>query len=192
MVGTIEPRKGHAQTLEAFERLWQSGHEVNLIIVGKQGWMVETFVQRLHNHPELGKRLFWLEAISDEYLEKCYAACACLIAASQGEGFGLPLIEAARHNLPILARDIPAFCEVAGGHASYFTGNEPGDLANAIKNWLALRAENRHPKSDNVPWLTWAQSVEQLKGVLLQGNWHMAWPADKNIQGSLRIAVSGR
>jgi glycosyltransferase involved in cell wall biosynthesis len=115
-----------------------------------------------------------------------------LIAASQGEGFGLPLIEAARHKLPILARDIPAFREVAGGHASYFTGKEPGDLANALKNWLALRAENRHPKSDNMPWLTWAQSVEQLKGVLLQGNWHMAWPTDKETQGSLRIAVSGR
>jgi glycosyltransferase involved in cell wall biosynthesis len=101
-----------------------------------------------------------------------------LIAASQGEGFGLPLVEAARHKLPILARDIPAFREVAGGHASYFTGKEPGDLANALKNWLALRAENRHPKSDNMPWLTWAQSVEDLKGVL-QDNWHMTWPADK-------------
>jgi glycosyltransferase involved in cell wall biosynthesis len=192
MVGTIEPRKGHAQTLEAFECLWQSGHELNLIIVGKQGWMVESFVQRLRNHPELGKRLFWLEAISDEYLEKSYAACACLIAASQGEGFGLPLIEAARHKLPILARDIPAFREVAGGHASYFTGKEPADLADALKNWLALRAENRHPKSDNMPWLSWAQSVEHLKGVLLQGNWHIAWPADKKAPLSPSMAVRGR
>lgn len=192
MVGTIEPRKGHAQTLDAFEGLWHSGHEVNLIIVGKQGWVVETLVQRLRTHPELGKRLFWLEAISDEYLEKVYAACACLIAASQGEGFGLPLIEAARHKLPILARDIPAFREVAGGHASYFTGKEPGELANALKNWLVLRAENRHPKSDNMPWLTWEQSVEHLKSVLLQGNWHMAWPADKKTQLSLRVAASGR
>jgi hypothetical protein len=79
---------------------------------------------------------------------------------------------------------------VAGGHASYFTGKEPGDLINALKNWLALRAENRHPKSDNMPWLTWVQSVEQLKGVLLQGNWHMAWPPDKKAQGSLRNGKS--
>jgi glycosyltransferase involved in cell wall biosynthesis len=179
MVGTIEPRKEHAQVLEAFERLWRSGQEVNLIVVGKQGWMVETLVQKLRNHPEVGKRLFWLESISDEYLEKSYAACACLIAASRGEGFGLPLIEAARHNLPILARDIPAFREVAGEHASYFTGEKPEDLAKAVKNWLTLHAENRHPKTDDMPWLTWAQSVEQLKAVLLQGHWHTAWPVDK-------------
>lgn len=31
MVGTVEPRKGHAQTLAAFERLWANGHEVNQV-----------------------------------------------------------------------------------------------------------------------------------------------------------------
>ena len=41
MVGTLEPRKGHVQTLDAFEQLWQSGDDINLVIVGKQGWMVE-------------------------------------------------------------------------------------------------------------------------------------------------------
>ena len=34
MVGTIEPRKGHAQTLAAFELLWAQGVDVNLVIVG--------------------------------------------------------------------------------------------------------------------------------------------------------------
>ena len=56
--------------------------------------------------------MLWLEGISDEYLDKVYAASTCLIAASEGEGFGLPLIEAAQHKLPIIARDIPVFREV--------------------------------------------------------------------------------
>ena len=34
--------------------------------------------------------------------------------ASFGEGFGLPLIEAARHHLPIIARRRPVFEEVIG------------------------------------------------------------------------------
>ena len=49
---------------------------------------------------------FRLQGISDEYLEQVYAASTCLIAASINEGFGLPLIEAARHGIPIVARDI--------------------------------------------------------------------------------------
>jgi glycosyltransferase involved in cell wall biosynthesis len=167
MVGTLEPRKGHTQVLDAFEQLWQTEKNVNLVIVGKQGWMVDELVQRTRSHPELNKRLFWLEGISDEYLEKVYAACTCLIAASYGEGFGLPLIEAAQHKLPIIARDIPVFREVAGEYAYYFDGKEPDALAEAVKEWTILYKNDEHPKSDSMPWLTWKQSAEQLLEIIL-------------------------
>ncbi|MEZ0329485.1 MAG: glycosyltransferase [Dissulfuribacterales bacterium] len=181
MVGTIEPRKGYLQTLAAFDTLWKEGVDVNLVIVGKEGWKhlpdeqrrdIPETVRCLRAHPELGKRLFWLEGISDEYLEKVYASCTCLIAASYGEGFGLPLIEAAQHKLPIIARDIPVFREVAGEHAFYFLDdNSPETLATAIKEWLSLYREGRHPKSDNMPYLTWKQSAQNLLDILLHDKW---------------------
>ena len=90
MVGTIEPRKKHEQVLAAFEQLWDRRVDTNLVIVGKQGRKVEALVERLRTHPELGKRLFWLEGISDEYLDRIYAASACLIAASEGETSASP------------------------------------------------------------------------------------------------------
>jgi FkbM family methyltransferase len=176
MVGTVEPRKGHLQTVAAFEHLWAAGSDVNLVIVGAEGWKgmpedqrrtIPTIVEKLRHHPELGKRLFWLEGISDEYLEKVYAICVCLIAASKDEGFGLPLIEAARHCIPILARDIPVFREVAGDHASYFDSKNSEDLARAINDWLALYESGKQPKSNNMPWLTWDENVERLKSILL-------------------------
>ena len=162
MVGTLEPRKGHSQTLAAFEQMWAGGVHANLIIVGKQGWKVDKLAAKLRNHPELGKRLYWMEGISDEYLEQVYAASSCLIAASEGEGFGLPLIEAAQHGLPMIARDILVFREVAGEYAFYFDGKEPAELAAAIQDWLKLYKSNQHPGSDSMPWLTWKDSVAQL------------------------------
>jgi glycosyltransferase involved in cell wall biosynthesis len=170
MVGTLEPRKGHAQTLDAFEELWASGNSVNLIIVGKQGWLVENLIERLHSHPEKDKHLFWLEGISDEFLEQIYTACTCLIAASYGEGFGLPLIEAAQHKLPIIARDIPVFREVAKEHASYFASRDSHGLAQSIKAWLCLYEKREHPVSDKMPWLTWGESAEMLQRILLDSN----------------------
>jgi glycosyltransferase involved in cell wall biosynthesis/SAM-dependent methyltransferase len=158
MVGTIEPRKGHREVLETFERLWAEGRAINLVIVGKKGWMQDALIQRLHTRMAQEKRLIWLEGISDEYLEAVYAASVCLIAASYAEGFGLPLIEAARHKLPVIARDIPVFREVAGQHAYYFTD----DLAGSIETWLTRYAQNQHPKSDQMPWLTWQESADQL------------------------------
>lgn len=163
MVGTVEPRKGHAQTLAAFELLWAQGINVNLVIVGKEGWLVDQLVNKLRHHNELGKHLFWLEGISDEYLEKIYTASTCLIAPSEGEGFGLPLIEAAQLSKPIIARDIPVFQEVAGEHAFYFRGLTHEELSDAITAWLALNQRNTHPKSEGMHYLSWHESALQLK-----------------------------
>lgn len=162
MVGTIEPRKGHEQVLDAFERLWLQGAEVNLVIVGKQGWMVDALVNRLCKHKEFGERLLWLEGVSDYYLKEIYEASTCLISASYGEGFGLPLIEAAQHKLPIICRDIPVFREVAGKHAFYFTANNCDELADSIVRWLEMYNSGSYPKADQMIWLTWEKSAVSL------------------------------
>jgi glycosyltransferase involved in cell wall biosynthesis len=162
MVGTIEPRKGHAQALAAFEILWKKSLSFNLVIVGKEGWMVERFMKKLIRNKKMNKTLFFMESISDEYLQEVYAASTCLIAASEGEGFGLPLIEAAQQQLPIIARDISVFREVAGDHAYYFSGKKPSVLAAAIQDWIKLYQSNTHSKSNSIPFSTWKQSAVQL------------------------------
>ena len=191
-VGTIEPRKGYLQTLLAFEKLWAQGLDINLVIVGHEGWKglsehqrrtIPLTVYNLLNHPECGKRLFWLEGISDEYLERIYAGSNCLIAASEGEGFGLPLIEAAQHKLPIIARDIQVFREVAGIHAFYFSGSSGDALASGIVEWLALDKVGLVPRSDTMPWATWKASTQNLLNVMLGGFWYKYW----NHDGVLRM-----
>ena len=162
MVGTLEPRKRHGQVLDAFEQLWAQNIPANLVIVGKPGWLTEALTTRLSAHPQLGHQLFWVQSASDEYLEKIYAAARCLIAASEAEGFGLPLIEAARHGLPIIARDIPVFREVAQDHALYFAGEDGAALATAIQSWLVLAQQQKTPDSSQIQRQTWAQSTQQL------------------------------
>ena len=168
MVGTVEPRKGHGQVLDAFEKFWDRNVSVRLVIVGKEGWNVEPLVKRLRKHPEKGRRLFWLDSVSDEYLEKIYGAATCLVAASVTEGFGLPLIEAARHHLPVMARDIPVFREVAGDHAFYFQGDEPERLAEAIEEWMELHRRGEHPDSTPISGRTWKECAHELKSLLLE------------------------
>ena len=174
MVGTIEPRKGHRQAFDAMEQLWADGVEANLVIVGQKGWMVDDLVERIEQHPEHHNRLFWLQAISDEMLEEVYRTTHALLAASEGEGFGLPLIEAAKHGLPIIARDIPVFREVAGEHAYYFRGESPQALADALRAWLSLG--DAIPASASMPWLTWKQSSRQLLDFVLGKRRFYAWP----------------
>lgn len=168
MVGTLEPRKGHVQVLEAFEQLWQS-FEINLVLVGKLGWKMAAFVDRLQKHPQKDKHLFWFDSIDDYSLDNIYYNCTCLIAASYGEGFGLPIIEAAQHKVPIIARDIHVFREVAGEHAYYFMdSNDPEVIAQTVKEWLILYQNGKHSSPEGMQWLTWKQSAENLLKILVE------------------------
>ena len=168
MVSTIEPRKGHRQTLSAFEELWGKGLDINLVIVGKAGWYMDDFINQLKNHTEKDKHLFWLEGISDEYLDLVYERASAVLMASEGEGFGLSIVEGARHNKPLILRDIPVFREIAGEHAFYFSGLEPSDLSTAIELWIELRGKGNIPVVDGIECLTWDQSAEMLLQCLIK------------------------
>lgn len=172
MVGTIEPRKGHAQVLSAFENLWRGGADVSLVIAGRVGWNVGGIVRRMRTHAESGKRLFWLERADDDTLRALYRIASGVLVASEGEGFGLPLAEAAQHSKPILARDLPVFREVAGDHAEYFTGNAPDELAAAIGNWLGRLDSGCAVRSAGIRRLTWKESAFQMmRGLALDSRY---------------------
>ena len=172
MTGIVEPRKGYAQSLRAFETLWQAGVDIGLTIVGRQGWHMEAFVAALQELPELGRRLHWLSSCTDAELFRLYRAGAGLLMASRHEGFGLPIVEAAQAGLPVMARAIPVFQEIAGEHARYFSGDDAEDLAAALRDWLA---EGFTPGSVGIKPLSWDDSFRQLCAVVFGENWHTIW-----------------
>ena len=117
--------------------------------------------EKLRTHPQAGKRLFWLEDASDEFLARLYAACRGVLVASRAEGFGLPVIEAAMHRKPVLVRNIPVFREIEVADITYFDSSTPQSLANAVSSWLqsaALPATGHTAAS----FPTWQLSASQL------------------------------
>lgn len=163
MVGTIEPRKGYLETIRVFSELWQQGFDAKLVIVGREGWVglpdpqrreIPATLDLLNNHPERDSRLIWLNGADDAALKAAYAQADCLIAASYDEGFGLPIVEATRHGVPVLARDIAVFHEVAPPGTQFF---KTGELAQAIEHWQ----KPAQPPEDKYT-ITWRQSAEQV------------------------------
>ena len=165
-VSTLEPRKGQAQLLAAAEILWRRDKRFNLVFVGRAGWNVEPLIEHLSHHPQRGEQLFWLEGISDEYLELVYGAASCCVNPSRGEGFGLPIVEAARHGVPLLLRDLAVFREVAGESARYFSGEHPDDLAKALDSWMLENKQTPIPPPDGLTTLSWEQSAHWLLRIL--------------------------
>lgn len=176
MVGTVEPRKGHALVLDAFEQLWSDGAEVNLVVVGREGWMSAAVAKRMRLIARSNGRLTWLEQASDEYLELIYASARALIAASAAEGFGLPLVEAARHRLPVIARDITVFREVSSAFASYFNGDDVQNLIDTLRR--AMTTKRPDLPSDAASVLGWKDTTDRIYEMLgdaRHAQWLLPW-----------------
>jgi glycosyltransferase involved in cell wall biosynthesis len=161
MVGTIEPRKGYDIALRAFEYLWSTRPKdaPDLIIVGKPGWKTEGLQRRIRSHPQNGKRLHWLDRVSDEALSDFYEGCRAVFMASRGEGFGLPLLEAAAHRRFILARDLPVFREQSLPHVLYFSDDRAAALGERLMDLLSAAVRGIAPVID-LP--TWSDCVDHL------------------------------
>jgi glycosyltransferase involved in cell wall biosynthesis len=95
---------------------------------------------------------------------------------SAGEGFGLPVIEAASHSTPVIISDLPVLREIAADHATYCRTESPAALAGSLEAWLDAVASGSIPRSSEMRTLTWDDSAEQLLQIVLDGNWYRRLP----------------
>jgi glycosyltransferase involved in cell wall biosynthesis len=170
MVGTLEPRKGYTLALDAFEELWKNNIEITLVIVGKPGWNTDTLQVRLRTHIERNLRLFWFDNASDELLDGLYRTAKGVLLASEGEGFGLPLIEAEQHRKPILARDIPVFREIAGRHTVFYDADS---FVHCLENWVYM-IQSCDPVQFEPRQTSWAESADNIKKIVMRTDLHIS------------------
>lgn len=165
MVGTIEPRKGYSDALDAMEFSWDNGDEMSLVIVGKPGWKTIKLQERLLTHDEAGKRLFWLKNITDQTLQKLYKMANSVLVTSYGEGFGLPLVEAMYYGKSLLVRDIPIFREVTKHYQNVdFFDTKKNILLDKI-SYLCHKELRGRDVIIHIP--TWHDSVLELNAIFL-------------------------
>lgn len=154
-VGTIEPRKGYAELVDAFEELAKENIDAVLLIVGRTGWKYEEIVKKITASECYNRTVFWFSDCEDNLLEILYQAADCYISGSYYEGFGLGITEASGKGLPVLLRDIPVNREVSENKGLYF--KDAMDLAAVIKKAVQNTDILREQKRIHV--LSWEESV---------------------------------
>ncbi len=142
VAGTVEPRKGHATVVAAFERLRARVPNLTLVVAGPPGWLGKKAAAGLARP---GVAL--LGRVSDTELDQLYRDADVIVNASVYEGFGLTVLEALAHGRPVVASAIPAHVELVGDAARLFPPGDAGALAAALDELLhdpAERARLRH------------------------------------------------
>lgn len=165
VVGTLEPRKGHGQVLAAFERLWDRGEEIPLVLIGRPGWGTGPLQAAIRRHPRRGSLLFWCAEVEDDALHAAYRHCRLTLVPSLAEGYGLPLDEALLLGSPVLARDLPVFRRHGAGLVRFFPQDaDTAALAAAISAaWHAAEAGRR---ADLPALRDWADTAHEVAAAI--------------------------
>lgn len=117
-VGTLQPRKNYVRLVEAFSNVKKMHPELELVIVGKQGWLYEEI---LASPSTFGVKdsVKFLDFVKDEELPALYGDAVCFALPSLYEGFGLPVLEALAAGTIVVTSKVSSLPEVAGEAGIY-------------------------------------------------------------------------
>ncbi len=117
-VGNCYPHKNVETVIEAFDRVVEEMPHAYLCLVGPHN----TFSERIRAQVfrlRLQRSVVFFHDLTVSQLKWLYTNARALVFPSRAEGFGLPIVEAAQCDCPMIVSDIPIFHEVIGDHVSY-------------------------------------------------------------------------
>lgn len=164
--GTREPRKNLPRLLAAFGHMVDAGADVDLVLVGPDGWGPEH--ARLNDVQQGRVRI--LGRLSRPDLDAAYAGALVFCYPSLREGFGMPVTEAMAHGTPVVTSRGTATEEAAGGAALLVDPTDDAGLARALLDactpecQASLRQKSRRRAAE----LDWSRAARDTVAVLNQ------------------------
>jgi glycosyltransferase involved in cell wall biosynthesis len=123
-VGTLEPRKGVAPLVAAFDRVADTRPDAHLVLGGQPGWGLED-VERALNGARHRDRIIRTGYLPDETVPALLRRATVVACPALEEGFGLPALEALACGASLITTEGTAMAEVAGPAAVLVP---PGDV----------------------------------------------------------------
>ncbi|CAN5279145.1 hypothetical protein BH09ACT5_BH09ACT5_14230 [soil metagenome] len=165
VVGSHEPRKNHLRVLDAAERLWQSGHRFELVMVGGNSWDAEEFTRTVAQLRAAGNPISILTSASDAELWTLYRRAEFSFFVSLNEGFGLPIGESITNGTPVVTSSFGSMAELGAGRGGRLVDPKSAEaIAGAMRELLdepaALAALRQ--AADRAEGRTWAEYSAQL------------------------------
>ena len=156
--------KGFDLLIKAFHIFAQHNSDWRLDIVGEgvEEELYRSLIQKYHLEDRVIIHPF------TNNIQEYYSKAQVYVLSSRWEGFGLVLVEAMAHGLPVISSDLPTSIEIMGDFALYFKNGDIKELAQRLEaatqlDWEkeseeALRIANRFSTNQIVE--KWKQVIE--------------------------------
>lgn len=122
--------KGFDLLIEAFHLFSQKNKEWFLDLVGEG--VEEPLYRSLIKKYQLEERVI-IHPFTNN-IQEFYSKAQIYVLSSRWEGFGLVLVEAMAHGLPIISSDLPTSQEIMGNFGIYFKNGDIQDLAQRLED----------------------------------------------------------
>lgn len=167
-LSTIEPRKNIETLAAAFDALKEKGgselERTKLVIAGAKGWKTKNIFAKLRRAKHTDD-IIYIGQIADEDKPYVYNLASLFVYPSHLEGFGLPVLEAMKCAVPVIASNTSSLGEVVGGGGLLVDPDRPDELAEAMRCLLTDKGLQKN-LSEAQRWqafrFSWRQSAREL------------------------------
>ena len=138
-LGTVEPRKNIPAIVAAFDQLKSLNNpqldKFKLVIAGGKGWGTKKIFSKLHS-AKYTRDIIFTSCITNEDKAAVYTLASLFVYPSFYEGFGIPVLEAMRCGVPVVASNVSALPEVIGDGGIMVDPDKPDEIYLAMKELL--------------------------------------------------------
>jgi glycosyltransferase involved in cell wall biosynthesis len=164
-IGSLHPRKNLVNLFRAFDLFKKSNpSEVKLLIVGAKKWWTRD-IDLAFNRMVFSDDVIFTGRLDVTELAKVLGSSIALTYVSYFEGFGIPIVEAFRCDVPVITSNVTSMPEVAGDAAMLVDPFDPASIAEAlykafqyesIREELIIRGRRRKDM------FSWQQTADRL------------------------------
>jgi glycosyltransferase involved in cell wall biosynthesis len=169
-VGALQSRKNVTRLIEAFERIAcnrqarnSSADTWRLVLAGApSGYQAGQIIHRIENST-CRDRIQLAGYVSQSELEALYSRASIFALPSLDEGFGIPVLEAMAHGVPVVTSNRSALVELAGDAALLVDPYAVEDLECALDRLINdpdLRARLSDLGRSRAKRYTWDRAAE--------------------------------
>ena len=172
-IGTLEKRKNLVALIQAFKIVRENGFpNLKLVLVGKASNKItlddSSAIKEAIKEQHLTNDVILTDYLCDAEVQQLYQKAKLYVFPSINEGFGIPVLEAFKYQVPVVIANNTCLPEVAGQGAKSFNPFSVQDMANAIGSVLKdepLRQsyiEKGNAQLQNFSWDKTAGALMQL------------------------------